>query len=138
MTTTAPARPHPLATPLPALLATLALAGCASVAAPPLPTETRLTVMGRYENLAGCVAEAAEKSVVGAGALRVDRERQQASVRRVTSAAGQPQYEITFTQIGATTVQVEGRSTAAPSDGARAFAFLWPHVEQCATNQMAP
>lgn len=138
MTTTAPARPHSLAKPLPVLLTGLALAGCASVAAPPLPTETQVTVMGRYEVLAGCVAEAAEKSVVGAGALRVDRERQQASVRRVASAAGEPQYEITFTQTGATTVQVKGRSIAAPSDGARAFAFVWPHVELCATNQMAP
>lgn len=128
--------PHPLSTA--ALLATLALAGCASVSAPPLPAETRLTVMGRYENLAGCVAEAAEKGVGGAGALRIDRERQLATLRRETLATGALQYEIRFTQTGATTVQVEGRSAAAPNEGASAFAFVWPHVGLCATNQMAP
>lgn len=137
MTTVSP-RPHLLVRPLPAFIATLALAGCGTVSAPPLPTETRLTVMGRYENLAGCVAEAADKGVAGAGSLRIERERQRATLRRDLSAAGPPQYEITFTQTGATTVQVEGRSAAAPNEGARAFAFIWPHVELCATNQMAP
>ena len=136
--TTAPARPPPPAAPRPPRQACLALGGCASIAAPPLPTDNQLTVMGRYENLAGCVAEAAEKSVAGAGALRVDRERQMATLRRTPAASNELQYEITFTQTGATTVQVVGRSAAAPHDGARAFAFVWPHVGLCATHQMAP
>ena len=136
--TTAPARPRLLASPLTALLAAQALVGCATVSAPSLPTDMHLTVMGRYENLAACVAEAAEKGVAGAGALRIERERQRATLRRDLSASGPPQYEITFTQTGATTVQVEGRSAAAPNEGARAFAFVWPHVGLCATNQMAP
>lgn len=136
--TSDPFRRKPASRRLAALLASLVLAGCGTVSAPTLPADNQLTVMGRYDSLAGCVAEAAEKSVAGAATLRVDRERRQATLRRVAATSADALYEIRFTQIGATTVQVDGRSAAAPKDGAQAFAFLWPHVELCATHQMAP
>lgn len=121
------------------LLFAAALGGCSSLGGPgPASGAASETVAGNYEVLAGCVAEAGDKSVGGAPVLRVDRERKVATVRRVLQPSNALQYELSFTQSGAATVQVEGRSVAASSDATRAFAFVWPHVGLCATNVMAP
>ena len=136
-----PARPHPATTraATACLVVAAALAGCAS------PRTIRSdvtsgseTVSGNYEVLAGCVADAGGKSTGGAPALRVDRGRKTATVQRVNQPSNELQYEIAFTQTGASTVHVDGRANPASSDGARGFAFLWPHVGLCATDIMAP
>lgn len=96
------------------------------------------TVSGDYEVLAGCVAEAGGKSSSGAPALRVDRARKLATVQKVNQPSNELQYQIDFTQVGASTVRVDGRANPASTDGARGFAFLWPHVALCETNTLAP
>lgn len=123
------------------VLATVALAGCANPARllPAAPTGASLSVAGNYEAIAGCVAEAGEKSATGdAPALRVDRARQQATVRRVLQPSNEVRYEISFTQTGANDVQVQGQATPGSREGAAAFAFLWPQVSQCAMHLMSP
>jgi hypothetical protein len=123
------------------LVATVALAACANPARllPGSPTTASLSVAGNYEAIAGCVAEAGEKTAGGGTPeLRVDRKRQRATVRRVLQPSNEVRYDISFVQTGASNVQVDGKATPGSREGAAAFAFLWPQVSQCATHLMSP
>ncbi len=120
-------------------LTPILLAACAGLGQPVGPSgATSQTVLGNYEAMASCVAQAGQSATGGPPALRVDKAARKASVYRTTGPATEAEYDIGFTQTGATTVQVEGRASATAKDGGRALAFLWPQVAICATNLTAP
>lgn len=123
------------------LLLAAALPGCATREdgrgrPGPLDPQSQ-TVMGNYEAIASCVAEAAEKSAGAAPTVRIDRPAKTARLTRMNDALTAVQYDITFAQVGVATVQVEGRG-APVTGGARTFELLWPQVGLCATNLTAP
>lgn len=118
----------------------LGLAACAgTVRLPDAPSAARLSLVGNYEAIAGCVAEAAAQGRRAAmPELRVDRQQRQATVRRTLQPANELRYELRFTQTGANDVQAEGRAAPGSAEGAADFAFLWSHVSHCATHLSAP
>ena len=122
------------------ILIALTLAGCTSPGAwRSAPGASSETLLGNYEAIAGCVAEAGTRSARGGGpTLKLEKNKKLATLSRTVAPSATPQYEITFSQYGATTVQAEGRVLGADSDSNQAFQFLWSQAAMCATNLMAP
>lgn len=122
------------------VLLALALGGCAGKLPDLRPDQgaTTQTFQGNYEALAACVADAGERATGGAPTLKVDRATKTATVRRLVPPSPDPAYELRFVQSGVTRVTVTGSGSSTAQDGTRSYAFLWQHVDLCATNQMAP
>lgn len=117
----------------------LGLAACAGPVLPTMPPgKGRITVPGDQEVIANCLAGVSEQSVGGPATLRVDRARQQSTLRREAAPGGPVWYELRLRQVGAATVEVEADPPAAAPDAQRAYAFLWSQIEVCAINRMAP
>lgn len=125
-------RRHRFPALVPPITLAVLLCGCGSSVRldKPTPPDSRTTtVSGNHEAIAWCLADMANRSTAGEPRQRVDKA---AGVSTLTRAG---QYEITLRQLGVTRVQAEGRRMPGGGDG---LDFVWPHVEQCATQLSAP